>query len=76
MLIRHPNLRASFFSRGIPRPVQIVPSRVELPWREVTAAEQDIETLEADERRRRSTSNGYRRSGFCSSNCRLRAGGW
>src|SRR6202161_2191168 len=52
MLIRHPNLRASFFSRGIARPVQIVPSRVELPWREITAAEQDIEALEADERRR------------------------
>ena len=32
MLARHPNLRASFFSRGIARPVQIVPSRVELPW--------------------------------------------
>src|ERR1700744_739960 len=52
MLIRHPNLRASFFSRGIARPVQIVPSRVELPWREITAAEQDIGALEADERRR------------------------
>ncbi len=52
MLIRHPNLRASFFSRGIARPVQIVPSRVELPWREIAAAEQDIEALEADERRR------------------------
>ena len=37
MLIRHPNLRASFFSRGIPRPVQIVPSRFELPWKVVTA---------------------------------------
>ena len=48
MLIRHPNLRVSFFSRGITRPVQIVPSRVELPWREITAAEQDIETLEAE----------------------------
>src|ERR1700753_2952764 len=52
MLIRHPNLRSSFFSRGIARPVQIVPSRVELPWREITAAEQDIEALEAEERRR------------------------
>ena len=52
MLIRHPNLRASFFSRGIARPVQIVPSRVELPWQDVAAAEQDIEVLEADERRR------------------------
>ncbi|MGA9491148.1 MAG: amino acid adenylation domain-containing protein [Mycobacterium sp.] len=52
MLVRHPNLRASFFSRGIPRPVQIVPSRVELPWRDVTAADADIATLEAEERRR------------------------
>ncbi len=53
MLVRHPNLRASFFSRGIPRPVQIVPSRVDLPWRDVTAASEiDIEALEADERRR------------------------
>jgi len=52
MLIRHPNLRASFFSRGIPRPVQIVPSRVALPWRDVTAAAADIEALEAEERRR------------------------
>ncbi|HZC90380.1 MAG TPA: amino acid adenylation domain-containing protein [Mycobacterium sp.] len=52
MLIRHPNLRASFFSRGIARPVQIVPSRVELPWRQVTASVEDVEVLEADERRR------------------------
>jgi mycobactin peptide synthetase MbtF len=52
MLTRHPNLRASFFSRGIARPVQIVPSRVELPWRVVTAAPEDITTLETGERRR------------------------
>ncbi|MDT7739824.1 MAG: mycobactin peptide synthetase MbtF, partial [Mycobacterium sp.] len=52
MLMRHPNLRACFFSRGIARPVQIVPSRVELPWRDVAAAQGDIEALEADERRR------------------------
>jgi mycobactin peptide synthetase MbtF len=52
MLMRHPNLRACFFSRGIARPVQIVPSRVELPWRDVAAAKGDIEALEADERRR------------------------
>ncbi len=52
MLVRHPNLRASFFSRGIARPVQIVPSRVELPWRDVTGAVADIEALEAEERRR------------------------
>jgi mycobactin peptide synthetase MbtF len=52
MLTRHPNLRASFFSRGIARPVQIVPSQVELPWRDVAAADEDVEALEADERRR------------------------
>jgi mycobactin peptide synthetase MbtF len=52
MLTRHPNLRASFFSRGIARPVQIVPSRVELPWRTVTAAPEDVPTLEATERQR------------------------
>jgi mycobactin peptide synthetase MbtF len=52
MLVRHPNLRASFFSRGIPRPVQIVPSRVELPWRIVAAAPEDVPRLETGERRR------------------------
>ncbi|MDM3973725.1 amino acid adenylation domain-containing protein [Mycobacterium marseillense] len=52
MLVRHPNLRASFFSRGIPRPVQIVPSRVELPWRSVSAAPGDVPALETGERRR------------------------
>lgn len=52
MLMRHPNLRASFVSRDIPRPVQIVPSRVKLPWRQVTAAPEDIEQLAAAERKR------------------------
>ncbi|OBB93806.1 non-ribosomal peptide synthetase [Mycobacterium sp. 852002-30065_SCH5024008] len=52
MLVRHPNLRASFFSRGIARPVQIVPSRVDLPWRTVAAAPEDMRALEAGERRR------------------------
>ncbi|BBZ70869.1 non-ribosomal peptide synthetase [Mycobacterium paraseoulense] len=52
MLVRHPNLRASFFSRGIARPVQIVPSRVELPWRTVMAAPEDLGALEVAERRR------------------------
>jgi mycobactin peptide synthetase MbtF len=52
MLARHANLRASFFSRGIGRPVQIVPSRVELPWQVVTAAPEDVQALEVGERRR------------------------
>jgi len=52
MLTRHPNLRASFFSQGIARPVQIVPSRVELPWSQRAAAPEEVELLEAAERRR------------------------
>lgn len=52
LLVRHPNLRVSFFSRGIPRPVQIVPSRVELPWRLVAAAPEGVPALETAERRR------------------------
>lgn len=52
MLVRHPNLRASFFSRGIARPVQIVPSRFDLPWRVVSAVPPDVPALEAAERRR------------------------
>ncbi|KZS74762.1 non-ribosomal peptide synthetase [Mycobacterium kansasii] len=52
MLMRHPNLRASFVSRDIPRPVQIVPSRIELPWRQVAAEPADIEKLAAAERSR------------------------
>lgn len=52
MLARHPNLRASFFSRGIARPVQIVPSRVELPWQLVTASPDEVPALEVGERRR------------------------
>ncbi len=49
MLTRHPNLRACFVSQGIPRPVQIVPSRVDLDWRQITAAPEDVERLEAGE---------------------------
>lgn len=52
MLQRHPNLRASFVSRGIPRPVQIVPAQVELPWRQITASPEDLHLVEAEERRR------------------------
>ncbi|BAX93509.1 non-ribosomal peptide synthetase [Mycobacterium shigaense] len=52
MLTRHPNLRASFFSRGIARPVQIVPSRFELPWRTVAAAPEEVPALQTGERRR------------------------
>jgi mycobactin peptide synthetase MbtF len=52
MLARHPNLRVSFLHANLSRPVQVVPSRVELPWREITAAADEVDALDADERRR------------------------
>ncbi|OBI80287.1 non-ribosomal peptide synthetase [Mycobacterium sp. E740] len=51
LLDRHPNLRASFV-RAQSKPVQVVPTRVELPWRHITAAADEIDSIEADERRR------------------------
>ncbi|SEH73979.1 mycobactin peptide synthetase MbtF [Mycolicibacterium rutilum] len=51
MLARHPNLRASFLRAGT-KPVQVVPSRVEVPWRHITATADEVDALEADERRR------------------------
>lgn len=52
MLARHPNLRASFISQGLPRPVQVVPRRVDVPWRETRALPEDIDKLADAERRR------------------------
>ncbi|OBG27774.1 non-ribosomal peptide synthetase [Mycobacterium sp. 852002-51057_SCH5723018] len=52
MLARHPNLRASFVHGNLSRPVQVIPSRVEVPWRCVAAAPDELDTLEAEERRR------------------------
>ncbi|MBU9765734.1 amino acid adenylation domain-containing protein [Mycobacterium sp. TNTM28] len=55
MLVRHPNLRAGFFQGNLSRPVAVVPSTVELPWRHVHADGPQAETLEAEERARRFT---------------------
>jgi amino acid adenylation domain-containing protein len=52
MLRRHPNLRASFVSDDVPHPVQVVPSQVDLPWRQVTATPEVVAAVETDERRR------------------------
>jgi mycobactin peptide synthetase MbtF len=52
MLVRHPNLRASFFQGNLPRPVAVVPSAVDLPWRHQTATADEAVALESDERRR------------------------
>lgn len=51
MLARHPNLRASFL-RAQSKPVQVVPNRVDVPWRHITATAEEVDALEADERRR------------------------
>lgn len=52
MLVRHPNLRASFFRGNLSRPVQVVPTRVDVPWRHVTAGADEVAALESEERRR------------------------
>ncbi|MGV0848678.1 amino acid adenylation domain-containing protein [Mycolicibacterium phlei] len=51
MLARHPNLRASFLRAGT-KTVQVVPDRVDVPWRHITATADEVAALEADERRR------------------------
>ncbi|MGB3485739.1 MAG: amino acid adenylation domain-containing protein [Mycobacterium sp.] len=50
MLVRHPNLRVSFFHGNLSRPVQVVPAHVELRWQQVTAQADEVEALESAER--------------------------
>ncbi|MCB5183479.1 non-ribosomal peptide synthetase, partial [Streptomyces antimicrobicus] len=45
LLRRHPNLRAAFRHDGLPRPVQVVPAEVALPWKET-----DLSHLDATDR--------------------------
>ena len=52
MLVRHPNLRASFFRGNLSRPVAVIPSAIVPPWRHLTATADEAIVLEADERRR------------------------
>ena len=52
MLVRHPNLRAAFWDRDVPKPVQIVPAHVELPWTERTATATEFDAIARSERRR------------------------
>ncbi len=52
LLARHPNLRASFFRGDLSRPVQVVPTRVDLPWRTITATADEVDALDFDERLR------------------------
>ncbi|CDM77163.2 non-ribosomal peptide synthetase [Mycobacterium marinum E11] len=48
---RHPNLRARFVQGKLPHPVQVVPSDVDLSWRQVVATPEEVASLEADEQR-------------------------
>ena len=52
MLDRHPNLRAAFWDRDVPKPVQIVPVRAELPWSERVAMPTEFESIARSELRR------------------------
>ncbi|UGT60328.1 condensation domain-containing protein [Nocardia asteroides] len=49
LLRRHPNLRAVFWDRDLPRPVQIVPRAVALPWTERAARDEELAGIEAEE---------------------------
>ncbi|MFD6223874.1 amino acid adenylation domain-containing protein [Nocardia asteroides] len=51
MLDRHPNLRAAFWDTDVPKPVQIIPSRAELPWTERDARTTDFDAIAESERR-------------------------
>lgn len=53
MLVRHPNLRASFFQGNLSKPVAIVPTSFDLPWRHVAESAAEAVEIEAAERRRR-----------------------
>lgn len=52
MLQRHPNLRAAFWDRGVPQPVQIVPVHVGLPWEKRVARRTDFDEIARNERQR------------------------
>ncbi|MFH5207398.1 amino acid adenylation domain-containing protein [Antrihabitans sp. NCIMB 15449] len=51
ILDRHANLRAAFWDRDLPKPVQIVPTRVDLPWFERNASAAEFDALAESEAR-------------------------
>ena len=77
MLTRHPNLRASFFSRGIraARADRAVAGRAAMARRR-RARTRTWRRWKPRSGDGRSTSSGYRRSVSCSSNCPMRDGVW
>lgn len=50
MLVRHPNLRASFFDTDLPHPVQIIPAVATVPWREITVPAVGFDAIAEAER--------------------------
>lgn len=52
MLDRHPNLRAAFWDRDVPKPVQVVPAQATLPWFERVASPTEFDAIARSERRR------------------------
>ncbi|RDI64568.1 non-ribosomal peptide synthetase [Nocardia pseudobrasiliensis] len=52
ILVRHPNLRAAFWDRDLPKPVQIVPTWVELPWTEIDALPEEFDAIAEGDRQR------------------------
>ncbi|WP_040804247.1 non-ribosomal peptide synthetase [Nocardia concava] len=50
LLERHPNLRAAFWDQDLPKPVQIVPTWVDLPWREIDAGAEEFDAIAAADR--------------------------
>lgn len=52
ILRRHANLRAAFWDRDLPRPVQIVPVAVDLPWTECDCAAGELDDIVAAQARR------------------------
>ena len=51
VLTRHPNLRAAFLQEGLERPVQVVPTAWEVPWRELDLRSETADGRAAAEER-------------------------
>ncbi len=52
ILIRHPNLRAVFWDKDVPKPVQIVPTEVSMPWADHELSEEAADAFTEREVRR------------------------
>ncbi|MGW1741617.1 amino acid adenylation domain-containing protein [Nocardia sp. NPDC001965] len=52
LLVRHPNLRAVFWDEDLPKPVQIIPTAIDLPWLELHADDTEVDAVTEAETRR------------------------